>query len=408
MNSLAKSERLHIAIVGRRNVGKSSLINCLTNQELSIVSDVPGTTTDPVSKAVELLPYGPVVIVDTGGIDDEGELGQKRISRTIKTLSNADFAILVLDARDELHNSEIELITHIRKIGIPYIAAVNKIEFGTNHNLLIELKALGVIHFEISCKEKAGVDTLKRKLIHLLPDDSEPPLISDLVGQGDVVVLVVPIDPGAPRGRLIKPQAQALRETLDREAIAVVVKDSELVSALDNLSALPELVVTDSQAIMKVMKVVPQNVKLTTFSILMARAKGSLPEFVNGLKRVEELEDGDKILIAEACTHHAQGEDIGTIKIPKWLESHLGKKFEFNFIHGLDFPHNLSEYKLIIHCGGCMLTRKTMQVRMKEAKLLDVPIVNYGVLISYLHSAIPRVLEPFEEAVSEWEKVHAF
>jgi len=408
MNKVAKAERIHIAIVGRRNVGKSSLINCLTNQELSIVSDVPGTTTDPVSKAVELLPYGPVVIVDTGGIDDEGELGQKRISRTIRALSNADFAILVLDARDELDNSEIELITHIRKIGIPYIAAVNKIEFGTNHNLLTELKALGVIHFEISCKEKAGVDTLKRKLIHLLPDDSEPQLISDLIGQGDVVVLVVPIDPGAPRGRLIKPQAQALREALDREAIAVVVKDSELVSALDNLSALPELVVTDSQAIMRVMKVVPQNVKLTTFSILMARAKGNLPEFVNGLKRVEELQDGDKVLIAEACTHHAQGEDIGTIKIPNWLRTHAGKNLEFNFIHGLDFPPNLSEYKLIIHCGGCMLTRKTMQVRMKEAKLLDVPIVNYGVLISYLHGAIPRVLEPFEEAVSEWEKIHEY
>jgi [FeFe] hydrogenase H-cluster maturation GTPase HydF len=231
-------------------------------------------------------------------------------------------------------------------------------------------------------------------------------MLNGLVHPGNRIVLVVPIDSGAPRSRLIKPQAQALREVLDNDAVAIVVKETELHEALNTFKNNPELVVTDSQAIMKVMQDVPVDVKLTTFSILMARSKGNLPDFVHGLKRIEELSNGDKILIAEACTHHAQGEDIGTIKIPKWLESHLGKKFEFTFIHGMDFPSNLSEYKLIIHCGGCMLTRKAMQVRMKEAKLLDVPLVNYGVLISYLHGAIPRVIEPFEEALAEWEKVH--
>lgn len=405
MNQVAKAERIHIAIVGKRNVGKSSLINCLTNQELSIVSETPGTTTDPVSKAVELLPYGPVVIVDTAGIDDEGELGKKRISRTIKSISKADFAIIVLDAREELDESETELITYLQKIGVPYFAAVNKIEFGINPNLLTELEALEVNHFEVSCKENAGIDTLKRKLIHLLPDEIEIPLIGDLVGQGDVVVMVVPIDLGAPKGRLIKPQVQSIREALDEDTICIVVKDKELRNALASLKNPPDLVVTDSQAIMRVAADVPENVKLTTFSILMARHKGNLPEFVKGLRRVEELTNGDKVLIAEACTHHAQEDDIGMVKIPRWLKLHTKKNLQIDIKHGFDFPENLSEYKLIVHCGGCMLTRKTMQVRIKQAKLMDIPIVNYGVLISYMHGAIPRVLEPFEEALSIWDKV---
>jgi [FeFe] hydrogenase H-cluster maturation GTPase HydF len=405
LNQVAKAERIHIAIVGKRNVGKSSLINCLTNQELSIVSETPGTTTDPVSKAVELLPYGPVVIVDTAGIDDEGELGKKRISRTIKSISIADFAIIVLDAREELDKSETELITYLQKIGVLYLAAVNKIEFGINPNLLNELEALEVNHFEISCKENAGIDTLKRKLIHLLPDEIEIPLIGDLVGQGDVVVMVVPIDLGAPKGRLIKPQVQSIREALDEDTICIVVKDKELRNALASLKNPPDLVVTDSQAIMRVAADVPENVKLTTFSILMARHKGNLPEFVKGLRRVEELTNGDKVLIAEACTHHAQEDDIGMVKIPRWLKLHTKKNLQIDIKHGFDFPENLSEYKLIVHCGGCMLTRKTMQVRIKQAKLMDIPIVNYGVLISYIHGAIPRVLEPFEEALSIWDKV---
>ena len=402
MNKLAKAERPHIAIVGKRNVGKSSLINKVTEQELSIVSDTPGTTTDPVAKAVELLPYGPVVIVDTAGIDDEGELGEKRIGRTVKSISNADLIIVVLDARNELDEKELELITHLRKIDVPFTAAVNKIEFGINSHLLSQLKSLEITHFEVSCAENAGIETLKRKLIHLLPKEIENPLIGDLVGQGDVVVMVVPIDLGAPKGRLIKPQVQSIREALDEDTICIVVKDKELRRALDSLKYPPDLVITDSQAIMRVAADVPEDVKLTTFSIIMARQKGDLPLFINGLKKVDGLKNGDKVLISEACSHHAQEDDIGTVKIPRWLRAYTQKDLKIDIKHGVDFPHNLSEYKLIIHCGGCMLTRKSMQVRIKQAKLLDVPIVNYGVLISYLHGAVPRVLEPFEEANAAW------
>lgn len=405
MNKVADSNRPHISVVGRRNVGKSSLVNALLGQDLSIVSDVAGTTTDPVKKALELLPYGPVVLVDTAGIDDEGELGRKRISKTIKILSSSDFALVVVDAREILQSKELELFAYLDKLQINYVVAVNKIEFGVNPRLLEELKELRITHFEVSCKEKAGIDELKRKMIRLLPADQEPPLVSDIVSQGDVIVLVVPIDLGAPKGRLIMPQVQTIREALDEDTIVVVCKDKELRSTLDNLKNYPDLVITDSQAIMRVAADVPEKVKLTTFSILMARHKGELPIFVRGLRRVEELQNGDKVLVAEACTHHAQEDDIGTVKIPRWLRNHTKKDLQIDVIHGNDFPDNLSDYKLIVHCGGCMLTRRAMQTRINEAKLMDVPIVNYGVLISYMHGAVPRALLPFEEAISEWEKV---
>ena len=403
MVQVAKAERVHIAIVGKRNVGKSSLINSLTNQELSIVSEIAGTTTDPVSKAVELLPYGPVVLVDTAGIDDEGELGRKRISKTIKSLSGADFAIIVLDACKQLDDCEADLITHIQKIGIPLIAVVNKIEQGINSLLLDELRALEVNHFEISCKENVGIDSLKRNLIRLLPSECESALIGDLIGKGDVVVMVVPIDLGAPKGRIIKPQVQAIREALDENTICLVVKEKELRYALESLRNPPDLVITDSQAIMNVARDVPGSVRLTTFSILMARQKGDLTELVNGLKKVDTLENGDKVLIAEACTHHAQADDIGTVKIPQWLKLHTKKDLIIEVKHGLDFPENLSDYKLIVHCGACMFTRKKMNVRIKQAKFMNVPIVNYGILISYMHGAIPRVLKPFPAAYAEWQ-----
>lgn len=405
MVGVAKAERVHIAIVGKRNVGKSSLINSITNQELSIVSEMAGTTTDPVSKAVELLPYGPVVIVDTAGIDDEGELGRKRISKTIKSLSSADFAVIVIDASEQLDDCEADLIIHIQKIGIPLIAVVNKIELGTNPLLLDELRALEVNHFEVSCKENVGIDSLKRNLIQILPTEVEFPLIGDLIGKGEVVVMVVPIDLGAPKGRIIKPQVQAIREALDENTICLVVKEKELRYALDSLRNPPDLVITDSQAIMSVSKEVPESVRLTTFSILMARQKGDLAELVTGLKKVDDLENGDKILIAEACTHHAQADDIGTVKIPRWLKLHTKKELIIDIKHGLDFPENLSEYKLIVHCGACMFTRKTMNVRIKQAKLMNVPIVNYGILISYMHGAIPRVLKPFQSAYTQWHNL---
>ena len=405
MNKVADSNRPHISVVGRRNVGKSSLVNALLGQDLSIVSEVAGTTTDPVKKALELLPYGPVVLVDTAGIDDEGELGRQRISKTIKILSSSDFALVVVDARETLQSKELELFAYLDKLQINYIVAVNKIEFGVNPELLDELKELRIVHFEVSCKEKAGIDELKRKMIRLLPSDNEPPLVSDIVSQGDVIVLVVPIDLGAPKGRLIMPQVQTIREALDEDTIVVVCKDKELRSTLDNLKNYPDLVITDSQAIMRVAADVPEKVKLTTFSILMARHKGELPIFVRGLRRVEELQNGDKVLVAEACSHHAQEDDIGTVKIPRWLRNHTKKDLLIDVIHGHDFPDNLSDYRLIVHCGGCMLTRRAMQTRINEAKLMDVPIVNYGVLISYMHGAIPRALLPFEEAIAEWEKV---
>lgn len=407
MQNVPNSERVHIAIVGSRNSGKSSLVNSFLGQELCIVSDVAGTTTDPVKKAMELLPYGPIVLVDTAGIDDAGELGEKRISKTVKAISSAHFAIVVLDARERISHKELELIQYLRKISVPFVIAVNKIEFGVNPLLLSEIKMLKATHFEISCAENVGIDTLKSKVIRLLPKDDGPPLIGDLVNQGDVVVLVVPIDLGAPKGRLILPQVQTIREALDEDTIVVVAKDKELRAVLTTLKNPPDLVVTDSQAIMRVAADVPENIKLTTFSILMARYKGNLPLFVKALKAVDKLEDGDKVLIAEACSHHAQTDDIGKVKIPRWLRLHTKKNLEFEVSSGIDFPDDISSYKLIVHCGGCMLTRHAMQTRIKQAALIDIPIINYGVLISYMHGAIPRALLPFSEAVSEWKNVIA-
>lgn len=405
MDKTANSNRPHIAIVGRRNVGKSSLVNALLGQELSIVSEVAGTTTDPVKKAFELLPYGPVVLVDTAGIDDEGELGQKRISKTVKILSSADFALVVVDAREILQQKELELLAYLDKLSTDFIVAVNKIEFGVNPKLLAELKELRINHFEVSCKEKVGIAELKNKIIRSLPEELEPPLLGDIISPGDVVVMVVPIDPGAPKGRIILPQVQSIREALDTDAITIVCTEKELAAALDKFKSYPDLVITDSQAIEKVAEIVPDKVKLTTFSILMARHKGDLPVFIQGLKQIDKLNNGDKVLVAEACTHHAQKDDIGTVKIPKWLRNYTKKELQIDIAHGHDYPENLSEYKLVIHCGGCMLTRRTMQTRIREAKMVDIPIVNYGVLISYMHGAVPRVLLPFEEAIAEWEKV---
>lgn len=398
MNGLPKSERKHIVFVGKRNVGKSSLINKFTGQDLCIVSDYAGTTTDPVQKSMELLPYGPIVLVDTGGIDDTGELGTKRINKTIKAITSADFAVVVLDARDRIIPEETALFKYMEKISLPYIIAINKIEYGVNPLLLSEIKCFNAIHFEISCSENVGIDLLKKRIIRMLPVESAPPLIGDLVSQGDVIVLVVPIDLGAPKGRLILPQVRTIREALDEDTIVIVSKDKELRSVLYSLKNPPDLVVTDSQAIMRVAADVPETVKLTTFSILMARHKGDLSTFVRGLKAVDHLKDGDKVLIAEACSHHAQEDDIGRIKIPRWLRAYTKKDINFNINSGIDFPDDISEYKLIVHCGGCMLTRNAMQARIKQAVIMDIPIVNYGMLISQMHGAIPRALEPFEEA----------
>jgi [FeFe] hydrogenase H-cluster maturation GTPase HydF len=353
---------------------------------------------------MELLPYGPILLIDTAGIDDEGELGEKRVSKTIKAISSADFIVLVLDAAEKILPVEMELIRYLSKISVPYVIAVNKIENGINPELLLDIKKLEAVHFEISCIKNSGIEVLKSKIVRILPKTDEPPLIGDLVGQGDVVVLVVPIDLGAPKGRLILPQVQTIREALDEDTIVIVTKDKELRFALSSLKHPPDLVVTDSQAIMRVAADVPDDIKLTTFSILMARHKGNLPLFVKGLNAVNELEDGDKVLIAEACTHHAQADDIGRVKIPRWLRLHTKRDLEFEMCSGADFPDDLSKYKLIVHCGACMITRRAMQARIKQAVLMDIPIVNYGVLISYMHGAIPRALLPFNEAIYEAAK----
>ncbi|MGD8780542.1 MAG: [FeFe] hydrogenase H-cluster maturation GTPase HydF [Ignavibacteria bacterium] len=404
MSKVAQSERKHIVFVGQRNSGKSSLVNKFVGQDLVIVSDTPGTTTDPVKKSMELLPFGPVVLVDTAGIDDIGELGELRISKTVKAISQADFAIVVLDATNKLSLKEKELFGYLEKLEIPFTTVINKSDLDVNYELVEELNLSGIKFHTVSCIKDEGIYELKEKVSKQIPSETEPPLIGDLLQRHDVIVLVVPIDLGAPKGRLIMPQVQTIRESLDEDAIVVVAKDKELRAALDKLASPPKLVVTDSQAIMRVAADVPDDIPLTTFSILMARYKGDLPEFIKGINQVEELKNGDKVLISEACSHHAQEDDIGKVKIPRWLRNHTKKDLNIDVRNGADFPEDISQYKLIVHCGACMLTRKAMQVRIKQARLINIPIVNYGVLISYMHGAMPRAIKPFDEAISVWQR----
>jgi len=405
LSKVAQAERIHIAFVGMRNTGKSSLVNKIIGQDLVIVSDTPGTTTDPVRKAMELLPFGPVVLIDTAGIDDVGELGEKRISKTVKVIAESDFALLVIDSQNKISQQDKNLIAHLKKLEIPFLAVINKSELGVNYELIEELNKDEIKFHSVSCYNNEGIYELKEKMIKMLPSEEDIPLVGDLIKQHDVILLVVPIDLGAPKGRLIMPQVQTIRESIDVDAIVMVAKDKELRSALSKLASPPKLVVTDSQAIMRVDADVPDEIPLTTFSILMARYKGDLPEYVRGLRRIDELKNGDKVLVAEACSHHAQEDDIGKVKIPRWLRNHTKKDLIIDVVNGHDYPENLSEYKLIIHCGGCMLTRKMMLQRIKQAKYVGVPIVNYGVAISYMHGAVPRALLPFEEAISAWERI---
>jgi len=402
---IVDSSRPHIAVVGRRNVGKSLLVNSLLEQNVSKVSDIAGTTTDAVKTKYELLPYGPVVIVDTAGIDDEGELGRKRITETIKILSSSDFALVVLDARETLQNKELELFAYLDKLQINYIVAVNKIEFGVNPVLLEELKELRMTHFEVSCKEKAGIEELKRKMIRLLPQDDEPPLINDVVSAGDVIIMVIPVDSTLPKRKLILSQVHMIREALDQNAVVTVCREKELAAILNNSKSYPDLIIADSSSVTRIAEDIPAKIKLTTYSLLIARHRGDLPLFINGLRKIDELKNGDKVLIAEVCLHHTQEDDIGTVKIPKWLLNFTKKDLKIDIVHGHDLPDNLSEYQLVVHCGGCLLTHRAMQTRINEAKLMDVPVVTYGVITSYMNGAIPRALVPFANAFSEWGKV---
>ncbi len=389
--STPTSNRLHIALVGRRNAGKSSLINALTGQHVALVSEVPGTTTDPVFRPMELHPFGPVVLIDTAGLDDEGALGRLRVERTLSVLDRTDLAVLVVEPGVEpsLPSRQLPMVGAVTKADLDPSAAAEWAAVLT--------KRLSIPFVACSAVGEPGVDELRKAIVKAAPQPEEPPLLADLVNPGDLVLLVMPQDAGAPKGRLILPQVQALREVLDAGAIGIAVQDGQLMQALANLWRLPDLVVTDSQVFGKVNQALPPEVPLTSFSILMARHKGDLRLLADGARAIDSLRPGDRVLIAETCTHHAQKDDIGTVKLPKWLRAKVGGELAITWAHGKDLPSDLGEYKLVIHCGGCMVNRQLMMSRLRRAAEAGIPIVNYGVAIAHLHGILPRTLTPFHE-----------
>lgn len=392
LNHTPAAERVHIGIFGRRNAGKSSLINALTGQELAIVSEKKGTTTDPVLKAMELLPLGPVVIIDTPGLDDEGELGRFRIQKAYQILNKTDIALLVLDGTVGMTDADEKILVRIKEKHIPYLIVMNKAD------LLSDSKHMGNDKdcLWVSALNRTQIHELRERIAHLVPSD-EPDryIVRDLVSPLDFVVLVVPIDKAAPKGRLILPQQQTIRDLLEAGAVSVAVRDTELEDMLKKLDAAPALVITDSQAFRTVAQIVPKNVPLTSFSILFARYKGNLDTLVNGAKHIDELQDGDTILISEGCTHHRQCDDIGTVKLPNWLKKHTGKDLNFEFTNGTEFPSELNKYRLIVHCGGCTLNEREMKYRMKCAQDAGIPMTNYGTAIAYMNGILARSLEIF-------------
>lgn len=395
LNATPSGERVHIAFFGRRNAGKSSLVNAFTGQSLAIVSDVKGTTTDPVSKAMELLPLGPVQIIDTPGIDDVGELGALRVEKTKQVLRKTDLAIVVLDATAPMDQADQALLELIKARELPHILAFNKAD------LLETVPESQENTIYVSAKTGYHIHELKELAASLAQAAAqERPLVRDLMDPGDTAVLVVPIDKSAPKGRLILPQQQVIRDVLEAGASALVCRDTELSQTLAALAAPPKIVITDSQVFGKVDKLVPPAVPLTSFSILMARYKGDLPLTVAGVAALKTLREGERVLIAEGCTHHRQCEDIGTVKIPKWLAGYTGKKFQYAFTSGGEFPEDLSSYALVIHCGGCTLNPKEMAARQRLAREQQVPITNYGVLIAALHGILPRALQPFPDVAA--------
>ena len=385
-------DRVHIGFFGMRNAGKSSLVNAVTGQSLSVVSDVLGTTTDPVKKAMELLPLGPVLIIDTPGLDDEGELGELRIKKAQQILRSTDIAILCVDASRGMSGQDEELTEFFKKKNIPYIVAYNKADIVKNRKDLAENEIY------VSAVTGENIDALKEKMARQLRSCGESKkLVSDLVVAGDVVVLVIPIDEAAPKGRIILPQQQTLRELLDSGASVVCCRDSELSQTLSALSQKPKLVITDSQVFGKVSKIVPENVMLTSFSILFARYKGSLETLVKGASMLSKLKDQDTVLISEGCTHHRQCGDIGTQKLPKWIGEYTGKTLNFEFTSGGEFPEELSKYALVLHCGGCMLNAREMKSRLGISEDEGVPMTNYGVAIAMMNGILKRSLEPFPD-----------
>jgi [FeFe] hydrogenase H-cluster maturation GTPase HydF len=390
LNNTPSAERLHIGIFGRRNAGKSSIINAITGQSLSIVSDIKGTTTDPVKKTMEMLPLGPVVIIDTPGIDDEGELGLMRVEKSYEILNRTDVAVLVVDGCELFTEDDNKFIQVLKDKHIPYVIALNKADKVSDKDNIENC-------VWVSAVNGIGIDELKKQIILAAPsEETHVKLVGDLVSGGDLVILVIPIDKAAPKGRLILPQQMVIRDLLDANAIAVTVKEDALKDTIENIGIRPKLVITDSQVFDRVSKDTPDEIMMTSFSILMARYKGTLDSAIDAVKAIKNIKKGDKILISEGCTHHRQCGDIGTVKIPHWLKSYIGEDVEFDFSSGIGFPKDLSPYKAIIHCGGCMLNEKEMKYRELCAKKQGIPMTNYGIFIAYIHGILKRSLQPLK------------
>lgn len=398
LNQTPSANRTHIGIFGKRNAGKSSLINAITGQNYAIVSDVLGTTTDPVLKSMELLPLGPVVIIDTPGLDDEGELGALRIQKAYQILNKTDIAVLVIDASSGVTKEDSEILKRIHEKEIPCVIVVNKSDICPNCNL--EDLPLPDSDSAILVSSKTGehIHELKELLAQQASQDTiQKSIVADLLNPLDFVVLVVPIDSAAPKGRLILPQQQTIRDILEAKASAIVVQETELTETLNSLGKKPKMVITDSQVFKKVSAVTPDDILLTSFSILFARYKGNLKTLVDGASALDSLKNGDRILISEGCTHHRQCDDIGTVKLPNWIRSYTKKEVEFEFTSGTEFPLDLSSYKMIVHCGGCMLNEREMKYRLKCAEDAKIPITNYGTCIAYINGILERSLEPVKD-----------
>jgi [FeFe] hydrogenase H-cluster maturation GTPase HydF len=403
LNKTPTANRLHIAIFGKRNMGKSTLINAVTNQNLAIVSDYAGTTTDPVYKAMEILPIGPVVLIDTAGIDDVGELGKLRIKKSIEVIKKTDIALLVID-HNGFTDFDYKIIELLKKNSTEFLVVINKTDLNAASDELKNSLMQEKYNFiEISADKGLNITELKKLIITHSPKSFEQPtILGDLIEPGDDVVLVIPIDTGMPKGRLILPQIQTMRDILDNDGVFHACKERELRWTLNSLRKKPKLVITDSQEFAKVSADTPDDIMLTSFSILFARYKGDLFKLVQGAKTLKNLNSGDKVLISEACTHHAQPDDIGRIKIPRWIRQHIDSEIEFDFCSGRDYPDNLTDYKLVIHCGGCTLNRKEMISRIEASFEHGVPIINYGLCIASLHGILDRALKPFPEVYFEW------
>lgn len=404
LNNTPNADRVHIGIFGRRNAGKSSVINAVTGQNLAIVSDVLGTTTDPVYKAMEILPLGPVVLIDTPGLDDVGELGELRVQKAFQVLNKTDIALLVLDVNSGFSKEEEKLLELVKAKNIPFVAVLNKTDIAEEDKIKEFEKLLKDKYnienvVSVSAEKKDGIFELKEKIASLNTEKEKSPIISDLVCPGETAVLVVPIDESAPKGRLILPQQQTIRDLLDHNAMAAVTQVTTLAKTLESFKEPPKIVVTDSQAFKEVAKIVPESVPLTSFSILFARHKGELSTLVKGVKAMDNLKDGDTVLISEGCTHHRQCNDIGSVKIPNAVRKYTGKNLNFEFTSGGEFPLDLSKYSLIIHCGGCMLNEREMKYRIACANDADIPMVNYGVLLAQVNGILKRSLEPVEKDI---------